>query len=115
MNRTRMLAVASVGFVLSVGVTCLSFRILHERLQPAEEMTTVVTVPQRITLGNRPAAADQRVWTGPVEPSALPSGPESPKPFLDREKFDGPVGETPEKYGALLPPESIHSEARVAR
>ena len=51
----------------------------------------------------------------PVEPSALPSGPEFPKPFLDREKFDGPVGETPAKRGALLPAESSHSEARVAR
>jgi hypothetical protein len=115
MNRKRMLAAASVGFVFSVGVTCLSFRILHERLQPAEEMTTGVTAPQKITLGNRPTAADPRVSTGPVEPSALPSGPEFPKPFLDREKFDGPVGETPEKSGALLPPESSHSEARAAR
>ena len=115
MNRTRMLAVASVGFVLSVGVTCLSFRMLHDRLQPAEEMTTVVTAPQKVTVGNRRTAADLRVSTGPVEPSALPSGPEFPKPFLDREKFDGPVGETPEKRSALLPPESIHSEARVAR
>ncbi len=109
MNRTRMLAVASVGFVLSVGVTCLSFRMLHDRLQPAEEMTTVVTAPQKVT------AADPRVSPWPVEPSALSSGPESPKPFIDREKFDGPVGETPDKYGALLPPESIHSEARAAR
>ena len=50
MNRTRMLAVASVGFALSVGVTCLSFRMLHDRLQPAEEMTTVVTAPQKVTI-----------------------------------------------------------------
>ena len=114
MNRTRMLAVASVGFVLSVGVTCLSFRMLHDRLQPAEEMTAVVTAPQKVTSGTRLKAADPRVSPGPVEPSALSSGPEFP-PFLDREKFDGPVGETPEKRSALLPPESIHSEARVAR
>ena len=114
MNRTRMLAVASVGFVLSVGVTCLSFRMLHDRLQPAEEMTTAVTAPQKVTSGNRRTAADPQVSPWPVEPSALSSGPEFP-PFLDREKFDGPVGETPEKYGALLPPESIHSEARVGR
>src|SRR5207249_1122424 len=26
----------------------------------------------------------------PTEPSALPSGPEFPRPFLDKEKFDGP-------------------------
>ena len=115
MNRTRMLAVASVGFVLSVGVTCLSFRMLHDRLQPAEEMTTAVTAPQKVTSGNRRTAADPRVSPWPVVPSALSSGPESPKPFIDREKFDGPVGETPDKYGALLPPESIHSEARAAR
>jgi pilus assembly protein CpaC len=51
----------------------------------------------------------------PVDPSAVPSGPEYPKPFLDREKFDGPAGETPEKRGALLPPEGIRSEARAAR
>ncbi|PYS53656.1 MAG: type II and III secretion system protein [Acidobacteria bacterium] len=51
----------------------------------------------------------------PVEPSALPSGPEFPKPFLDREKFDGPAGETPAKRGALLPADGIHSETRAAR
>ncbi len=32
-----------------------------------------------------------------LDPSNLPAGPEFPKPFLDREKFDGPAGETPAK------------------
>src|SRR2546428_13734760 len=109
MNRTRMFAVASVGFVLSVGVTCLSFRMLHDRLQPAEEMTTVVTAPQKVT------AADSRESPWPVEPSALPSGPEPPRPFIDREKFPGPAGESPDRHAALLPAAPIDSEERAAR
>ena len=36
-----------------------------------------------------------------VNPSNLPQGPEFPKPFLDREKFDGPAGETPAQRSAL--------------
>jgi pilus assembly protein CpaC len=39
-----------------------------------------------------------------LDPSNLPPGPEFPKPFLDREKFDGPVGETPAKRSALEAP-----------
>lgn len=31
----------------------------------------------------------------PVEQTALPSGPEYPKPFLDEKQFDGKTGETP--------------------
>jgi len=30
----------------------------------------------------------------PLDPSAVPSGPDFPKPFLDRDRFDGPSGET---------------------
>jgi len=37
----------------------------------------------------------------PLEPSAVPAGPEFPKPFLDKQKFDGPAGETPVKRSAL--------------
>ena len=33
----------------------------------------------------------------PMDSSSAPSGPAFPKPFLDKEKFDGPVGETPAK------------------
>ena len=65
MNRTRMLAVASVAFVLSVVVTFLTYRMLRDRLQPAEEMTTIVTAAQKIPLGNRLTEADLRVSAWP--------------------------------------------------
>jgi pilus assembly protein CpaC len=52
----------------------------------------------------------------PIEPGALPSGPEFPKPFLDKEKFDGPNGETPAKRSAIMPPsEAVTAEARNSR
>jgi pilus assembly protein CpaC len=52
----------------------------------------------------------------PIEPGALPSGPEFPKPFLDKEKFDGPAGETPAKRSAIMPPsEAVTAEARISR
>jgi len=47
-----------------------------------------------------------------ISPSAAPAGPQFPKPFLDKEKFDGPVGETPQKRGANPPAEVIPQEAR---
>jgi pilus assembly protein CpaC len=39
----------------------------------------------------------------PIDPGNLPTGPDFPKPFLDREQFDGPTGETPEQRSALTP------------
>jgi pilus assembly protein CpaC len=39
----------------------------------------------------------------PLDPSTVPAGPEFPKPFLDKQKFDGPAGETPTKRSAVEP------------
>ena len=83
MNRTRMLAVASVAFVLSVVVTFLTYRMLRDRLQPPEEMTTVVTATQKVTLGNRLTAADLRVspWPKTVK---LDGSFQDPKQLIGR-------------------------------
>jgi pilus assembly protein CpaC len=48
----------------------------------------------------------------PIDPSGLPPGPVFPKPFLDKEQFDGPVGETPAQRSAVQPPPAVAKSAR---
>jgi pilus assembly protein CpaB len=60
-----MLAVASIALVLSVVVTFLTYRMLRDRLQRPEEMTTVVTAAQKVALGSRLTEADLRVSPWP--------------------------------------------------
>src|SRR5262245_59186246 len=65
MNRTRMLVLASAALVLSVVVTFLTYRMLRQRLQPPEEMTTIVVAAQKAPLGARLTEADVRVTPWP--------------------------------------------------
>jgi pilus assembly protein CpaB len=83
MNRTRMLMLASVALVLSVVVTFLTYRLLRQRLQPPDEMTTIVVATQRISLGTRLAAEDIRV--APWPKAAIVSGSaQDPAAFIGR-------------------------------
>src|ERR1051326_4359198 len=65
MNRTRMLVLAAVAFALSVVVTFLTYRVLRDRLRPPDEMTTVVVLNERVTLGTRLAPEQLRVAPWP--------------------------------------------------
>src|SRR5258705_1393787 len=65
MNRTRMLMLASIALVLSVVVTFLTYRLLRQRLQPPDEMTTIVVATQKLALGQRLTAEDVRVTPWP--------------------------------------------------
>src|SRR5262245_21091974 len=58
MNRTRMLILASIALVLSVVVTLVTYRVLSNRLQPAQEMTNIVVASDKIALGVRLTKAD---------------------------------------------------------
>jgi len=60
-----MLMLASVALVLSVVVTLLTYRLLRERLQPPDEMTSVVVATQRLALGSRLTPQDVRVAPWP--------------------------------------------------
>src|SRR6266581_964151 len=53
MNRTRMLILATVALALSVVVTFLTYRVLRDRLRPPDEMTTVVVLNEKVSLGTR--------------------------------------------------------------
>ena len=52
---------ASVALVLSVVVTFLTYRLLRQRLQPPDEMTTIVVATQRVALGSRLTVQDRRL------------------------------------------------------
>src|SRR5438094_361859 len=83
MNRTRMLMLASFALVLSVVVTFLTYRLLRERLQPPDEMTTVVVAAQRVALGSRLTAQDIRV--APWPKAAIVAGSaQDPSVFIGR-------------------------------
>jgi pilus assembly protein CpaB len=51
--RNRMLILAAVALILSVGVTYLAYRVFQSRLQPPEETSNVVVAARRIALGTR--------------------------------------------------------------
>ena len=74
MNRTRMLMLASVALVLSVAVTFLTYRLLRQRLQPPDEMTTIVVATQRVALGSRLTAQDARLTPWPKAASGPTRG-----------------------------------------
>lgn len=65
MNRTRMLILASIALVLSVGVTLVTYRVLRGRLQPAQEMTKIVVAAGKVSLGTRLTTADLTVAPWP--------------------------------------------------
>jgi pilus assembly protein CpaB len=83
MNRTRMLMLASVALVLSVAVTFLTYRLLRQRLQPPDEMTTIVVASQRIALGSRLTAQDIRVAPWP-KAAVVAGSAQDPAVFIGR-------------------------------
>jgi pilus assembly protein CpaB len=83
MNRTRMLMLASVALVLSVIVTFLTYRLLRQRLQPPDEMTTIVVATQRLALGQRLATEDVRVAPWPKS-ALIPGSSADPSVFVGR-------------------------------
>ena len=83
MNRTRMLMLASVALVLSVVVTFLTYRLLRQRLQPPDEMTTIVVATQRVALGSRLTAQDARLTPWP-KAAVIPGSAQDPAVFIGR-------------------------------
>ena len=83
MNRTRMLILAGVALVLSVGVTLLTYRLLRERMQPPDEMTTIVLASQKLLLGARLEAEHLRVAPWPKN-AVLEGSVQDPALFIGR-------------------------------
>ena len=65
MNRSRMFILATVAFVMAIGVTFFTYRALRDRLQPPEDMTQIVVAAQNVALGSRLAEADLRLAPWP--------------------------------------------------
>src|SRR5262249_48966051 len=65
MNRSRMFILATVAFVMAIGVTFVTYRALRDRLQPPEDMTQIVVAAQNVALGSRLAEADLRLAPWP--------------------------------------------------
>ncbi len=83
MNRTRMLMLASVALVLSVVVTFLTYRLLRQRLQPPDEMTTIVVASQRLSLGTR--LGPEHIRVAPWPRAAVVAGSaQDPAAFVGR-------------------------------
>lgn len=53
MNRNRMLVLAIVALLLSVGVTYFAFRLLKSRLQPVDETTQIAVATEKLPMGTR--------------------------------------------------------------
>jgi pilus assembly protein CpaB len=65
MNRSRMFILASVAFVVAIGVTIFAYRALRDRLQPPDDMTEIVVAAQSVNLGARLTEADLRIAPWP--------------------------------------------------
>ena len=53
-----MLLLAGAALMLSVVVTFLAYRLINQRMQPPEEMTKIVVVTRKVSLGTRLERAD---------------------------------------------------------
>src|SRR5215510_5447086 len=65
MNRSRMFVLAAVAFIIAVGVTLFTYRVLSNRLQPTSDMTEIVVAAQGVSLGSRLSEADLRMAPWP--------------------------------------------------
>jgi pilus assembly protein CpaB len=60
-----MLVLAGAALALSLVVTFMAYRLLSDKLKPAEETTNVVVLRQRVALGTKLTQADLRVTAWP--------------------------------------------------
>jgi len=65
MNRNRMLMLAFVALALSGVVTFLSYRLIRDKLRPADDTANIVVVTQRVSLGMRLTPAQLRMAPWP--------------------------------------------------
>ena len=65
MNRSRMLILAGFAFVVAVIVTGFTYKALRDRLQPPDDMTSIVVAADDVALGTRLTEADLRISPWP--------------------------------------------------
>src|SRR5262249_48274536 len=62
---SRMFILATVAFVVALGVTFFTYRALRDRLQPPDDMSQIVVAAQSVPLGSRLTQADLRMAPWP--------------------------------------------------
>src|SRR5262245_52109805 len=65
MNRSRMLVLGTLAFVVAIVVTVFTYRALRDRLQPPEDMIQIVVASDNVALGSRLVEADLRLAPWP--------------------------------------------------
>jgi pilus assembly protein CpaB len=65
MNRSRMFILATVAFIVALGVTFFTYRALRDRLQPTDDMSQIVVAAQSVPLGSRLTEGDLRMAPWP--------------------------------------------------
>lgn len=66
MNRGRMLILAAIALILSIGVTYLTYRVLQTRLKPSDETLSLVVATKKLSLGTRLTAEDVKAAQWPA-------------------------------------------------
>lgn len=83
MNRNRMIVLAIVALVLSGGVTYLAYRVIQQRLQPAQETSQIVVAAKKIEFGRRLLKDDVKLVEWPRS-TVLEGSFSDPNLILDR-------------------------------
>ena len=65
MNRSRMLLLAAVAFIIAIGVTAFTYQALSNRLKPAEDTTKIVVAALPVQVGAKLTEADVRLADWP--------------------------------------------------
>jgi pilus assembly protein CpaB len=65
MNRSRMLVLGALAFVVAIVVTVFTYRALRDRLQPPDDMVQIVVASDNVALGARLVEADLRLAPWP--------------------------------------------------
>src|SRR5215207_4760334 len=65
MNRSRMLLLAAVAFLVAIGVAAFTYQALSDQLKPADDTTQIVVAALPVSLGAKLTEADVRLASWP--------------------------------------------------
>ena len=65
MNRSRMLLLAAVAFIIAIGVTAFTYQALSNRLKPVDDTTQIVVAALPVQVGAKLTEADVRLAPWP--------------------------------------------------
>src|SRR5262245_11367484 len=65
MNRSRMLLLAAIAFIIAIGVTAFTYQALSTRLKPIDDTTQIVVAALPVQVGAKLTEADVRLAPWP--------------------------------------------------